>query len=198
MNDSRKNSDQENERSPETDNEAIKNSGDVNADKLQKSYDPNKDAPDYPHYPASEDLLNPSNDVERADVDVESITRAGNIAENAPSAGSVVSQDGGEFPTANGDDDEDDLGIVPGTEADVTKEDLLLLGPKDQDMDLGEDEAYKDKGFPLEQTGEDLDVPGEELDDSNEELGEEDEENNYYSLGGDNHENLEEDQAGQE
>ena len=33
----------------------------------------------------------------------------------------------------------------------------------------------------------DLDVPGSELDDDNEEIGEEDEENNYYSLGGDNH-----------
>ena len=50
----------------------------------------------------------------------------------------------------------------------------------------------------LNQTGKDLDVPGEELDDANEEIGEEDEENNYYSIGGDNHENLEEDQAGQE
>ena len=37
-----------------------------------------------------------------------------------------------------------------------------------------------------------LDVPGAEDDDANEDIGEEDEENNYYSLGGDNHENLEE------
>jgi hypothetical protein len=41
----------------------------------------------------------------------------------------------------------------------------------------------------------DLDIPGAELDDANEEIGREDEENNYYSLGGDNHKNLEEDQA---
>lgn len=40
--------------------------------------------------------------------------------------------------------------------------------------------------------GEDLDVPGAELDDADEGIGEEDEENNYYSLGGDNHEDLEE------
>jgi hypothetical protein len=38
-------------------------------------------------------------------------------------------------------------------------------------------------------------VPGADLDDNEEELGEEDEENNYYSLGGDRHENLEEDQS---
>jgi len=40
-----------------------------------------------------------------------------------------------------------------------------------------------------------LDVPGAELDDADEEIGEEDEENNYYSLGGDNHEDLEEDKG---
>lgn len=41
----------------------------------------------------------------------------------------------------------------------------------------------------------DLDIPGAELDDEDEAIGREDEENNYYSLGGDNHEDLEEDQA---
>jgi len=43
-----------------------------------------------------------------------------------------------------------------------------------------------------DQSGDELDVPGTELDDANELIGEEDEENNYYSLGGDNHEDLEE------
>jgi hypothetical protein len=38
-----------------------------------------------------------------------------------------------------------------------------------------------------------LDVPGSELDDADEKIGEEDEENNYYSLGGDRHDDLEED-----
>lgn len=41
--------------------------------------------------------------------------------------------------------------------------------------------------------GTDLDVPGADLDDDLEEIGSEDEENNYYSLGGDNHKDLEED-----
>jgi hypothetical protein len=40
--------------------------------------------------------------------------------------------------------------------------------------------------------GEDLDIPGSELDDQQEDIGSEDEENNYYSLGGDNHLDLEE------
>lgn len=40
----------------------------------------------------------------------------------------------------------------------------------------------------LDAKGEDLDVPGSDLDDAQEEIGSEDEENNYYSLGGDDHE----------
>ena len=65
-----------------------------------------------------------------------------------------------------------------------------------------EDIYKKEKEIPFEETGdnklnaklsEDLDVPGADLDDENEEIGEEDEENNYYSLGGDNHNDLDED-----
>ncbi|MBC9931672.1 hypothetical protein [Chitinophaga qingshengii] len=44
-----------------------------------------------------------------------------------------------------------------------------------------------------DKTGDDLDVPGAELDDEEEAIGEEDEENNLYSLGGDRHRDLEED-----
>jgi hypothetical protein len=46
---------------------------------------------------------------------------------------------------------------------------------------------WNEKGVDDSLTGEDLDVPGSELDDASEKIGEEDEENNYYSLGGDNH-----------
>ena len=42
-------------------------------------------------------------------------------------------------------------------------------------------------------SGEDLDIPGAELDNEMEEIGSEDEENNFYSIGGDNHNDLEED-----
>jgi hypothetical protein len=188
---------EENERDPLTDNEAIKNTDDVGRDKLQKDNINKPAPPGYPGYPASEDLLNPSNTTERADVDVERISRAGRVADEVPASGSTISTHDMELPETGDLDDDEDLGIVEGTEADVTKEDLLILGPKDQDMDMGEDEDVKG-GFPLELTGEDLDVPGEELDDPNEDIGEEDEENNYYSLGGDNHESLEEDQAGQQ
>ena len=46
-----------------------------------------------------------------------------------------------------------------------------------------------------EDRGADLDIPGAELDDPDEAVAEEDEENNYYSLGGDNHNDLEEDNS---
>lgn len=41
-------------------------------------------------------------------------------------------------------------------------------------------------------SGSDLDVPGSELDDEMEDVGSEDEENNYYSIGGDEHSDLDE------
>jgi hypothetical protein len=44
-------------------------------------------------------------------------------------------------------------------------------------------------------SAQDLDIPGSELDDDKEAIGSEDEENNSYSLGGDNHEDLEEPRA---
>jgi hypothetical protein len=44
--------------------------------------------------------------------------------------------------------------------------------------------------------GNGLDIPGSELDDEQEKIGAEDEENNYYSLGLDNHNELEENSEG--
>lgn len=50
-----------------------------------------------------------------------------------------------------------------------------------------------EKDFNDDVSGNDLDIPGAELDDNQENIGSEDEENNYYSIGGDNHNDLEED-----
>lgn len=49
-----------------------------------------------------------------------------------------------------------------------------------------------EKDFLDDVSGSDLDVPGSELDDELENIGSEDEENNYYSLGGDEQNMLEE------
>lgn len=56
-------------------------------------------------------------------------------------------------------------------------------------------EQENEKDFEEDETGADLDIPGAELDDENEAIGSEDEENNYYSVGGDNHNDLEEEKG---
>lgn len=103
-------------------------------------------------------------------------------------------------------DEDDDFDIVMGTEADVTKEDLLLLGDKDQDQDMDDDELIGTTGLDdtdfegdvlneasgtVFSTGEDLDVPeGGENDPGSDAAGEADEENSYYSLGSDNNDEM--------
>ncbi len=65
---------------------------------------------------------------------------------------------------------------------------------KEKEMSFDEtDEDKLVKGKTNKKLGPGLDIPGSELDDGDEEIGEEDEENNYYSLGGDDHNDLEED-----
>jgi hypothetical protein len=68
------------------------------------------------------------------------------------------------------------------------------INPDDNSVIPGNEQkdAMNEKDFEEDMTGNDLDIPGAELDDKDEEIGEEDEENNYYSLGGDNHDDLEE------
>ena len=68
---------------------------------------------------------------------------------------------------------------------DISK--IKITSPGDEvDSDIGLE-------FNEDVIGSDLDIPGSELDDRQEMLGSEDEENNYYSLGGDDHNNLDED-----
>ena len=56
-----------------------------------------------------------------------------------------------------------------------------------------EAETPNEKDFEQMMSGSDLDIPGSELDNDLEDIGSEDEENNYYSLGGEVHNNLDED-----
>ena len=60
------------------------------------------------------------------------------------------------------------------------------FGNYNAESDIGQE-------FSIHISGSDLDIPGSELDDEQEMTGSEDEENNYYSLGGDDHNNLDED-----
>lgn len=69
--------------------------------------------------------------------------------------------------------------------------------PANEDIyEVEKKEAFDESGLSdlkkKSDLGGDLDIPGAELDDANESIGEEDEENNYYSLGGDSHSDLDE------
>lgn len=69
------------------------------------------------------------------------------------------------------------------------------LDPEDvsKEKEINNDNGkWNEKDFDDNHSGDDLDVPGSELDDDQEEIGSEDEENNYYSTGGDAHNNLDE------
>jgi hypothetical protein len=170
--------------------------------------------PGYPHYPSKEDITNPDNNNGKLPVNEDYITLP--ETRDIPEQGDIVPAplDGiGDITISSADEedlvsgdsldalsDDDEVKIVMGTEADVTAEDLQLLGAIDGDMDAGEDEdtpsakwlddtdtdgepLNEQSGHSIASTGEDLDVPGSEADDANENIGEEDEENNYYSLG---------------
>ncbi|MEO6915119.1 MAG: hypothetical protein ABI151_05215 [Chitinophagaceae bacterium] len=175
-------------------NEATRNNESVEERKKNDPEEQPDNLPGYPHYNPREDILDPDNDVLRVDVDVEKITREKTVNNEDILAGAPSAVDSGMEKPADVDP-EDDLGIVAGTDADLTPDDLLALGAIDEDMDMGDDEAMATTGPNYIAGGDDLDVPGDELDDKDEAIGEEDEENNYYSLGGESKDSLEEDNA---
>lgn len=74
-------------------------------------------------------------------------------------------------------------------EFDIDPEDI---SKKKNSIQIDNTSELNEKDFEKDQTAEDLDIPGTELDDDLENIGSEDEENNYYSLGGDDHNDLDE------
>lgn len=72
------------------------------------------------------------------------------------------------------------------------------MNPEDLTKNKSENElpGTQNEKFPEnDRSGSDLDIPGVELDDEQESVGSEDEENNSYSLGGDDHNDLDEDRT---
>lgn len=63
---------------------------------------------------------------------------------------------------------------------------------KNQPVEMQKSAAVNELNFAEDKSGDDLDVPGSEQDNEQEAIGSEDEENNYYSIGGDNHNDLDE------
>ena len=135
--------------------------------------------PGYPLYSPEEDIMNKG---KRVDIDVD-----------ADSTSSIEKLNSDLNKKSNKIDNTEKL--IDGR-SELTKEDFEALGPKDLSLDMGEDEELlKHRVYPVDFTGEDIDVPGSELDDAREAIGAEDEENNNYSIGGDRHEDLEEDKS---
>ena len=86
--------------------------------------------------------------------------------------------------------DTDDIYNREQVESEVDPEDITKIKAPDSKDKKG---AKNEKDFKEDMSGDDLDVPGSELDDQQEIIGSEDEENNYYSIGGDRHDELDED-----
>ncbi|KAA2239763.1 hypothetical protein F0L74_26595 [Chitinophaga agrisoli] len=133
-----------------------------------------QDDPDQP----SEEALIPSQADLSAKESVEYFTPSGELP------GELESEDDQELT-----EDDATPEIIPGTEADVTADDLAALGPRDEDQDDGDDENVRARDILVSERDEEsdeeedgLDVPGAEDDDEMEEIGAEDEENNDYSL----------------
>jgi hypothetical protein len=101
--------------------------------------------------------------------------------------------------------DKDNKKKFPGYPENPPKEDVFnqlkeetALNPEDITKQKAPNEkpgTRNEKDFEDDKSGSDLDIPGSELDDAQEKIGNEDEENNYYSLGGDAHNDLEEDKG---
>jgi hypothetical protein len=168
----------------------------MNNPEQNKKDQKDKDFPGYPAYPPSEDITKQGSKVQAEEY--------GTIHTPVRNATGEATEQRADIPAQaiNASDS-----LNPDT--DVTPEDVAMLSAAEQNRNMAKPDAEEamldttdEDGDPLNEpqgtydaTGADLDVPGSEADDGNEDIGEEDEENNYYSLGGDNHENLEEDSA---
>ena len=199
-----------------TDNQKDKSRSNIPDDSSSKPMDSKKDVknspdektdqdfPGYPHYPANEDIMDKRTGNHKIDANLENISSS-NKTGVSQRYSADNDQDKEETTTGSGDDD---LGIKEGTDADVTEEDKRVLDNLDntysQDnvnlaratldsADFDGDELNED-GFGERLSGSDLDIPGE-TDETDPGRIRGDEENRYYSIGGDRHEDLEEDSS---
>ncbi|RYY85533.1 MAG: hypothetical protein EOO15_16740 [Chitinophagaceae bacterium] len=192
-----------------------------------------QDFPGYPHYPSREDIMDKRTDSHQVDLDVENLPNSKNLSgvsqrfrgnsatnreEGDAGRGASGEANEGESDALRASDgrrreigvpqdvDNGDLGMRPGTEADVDEEEARALANTDRgttdsanlrraaldDRDF-EGELLNEASFGPGHTSGDLDIPEETDETQTESMGQGDEENKYYSLGGDRHEPNEED-----
>lgn len=77
-------------------------------------------------------------------------------------------------------------------EEDIDPEDITSMKSPNDDNRFGKN---NEKDFSEDKSGSDLDVPDSDSDAAQGNSGNEDEENSYYSLGGDDHDDLDEDRG---
>ncbi len=139
--------------------------------------------PGYPLYAPAEDIMNQG---KRVNADLEELD---SVKNNVPAS---ISKLPGLSAIESVDKMDAEGALETPDQFAITSEDMEALGEKDLSMDMGDDEELKHRTTLVDFSGNDLDVPGAELDDEQESIGSEDEENNNYSLGGGNHNDLEE------
>jgi hypothetical protein len=163
------------------DEEKNKASDSSHVEKPKNEKEPYANQPLPGEYPPAEDIMNRRNETQRANIDPDSLTRT-------PGA-----------PNMPPEETDDSVAASPTrrrtrtkNESDLTKEDYEALGPRDLSLDGGDDEQLKHRVYPVDFAAKDLDVPNGD-DERRDAAGQVDEENDHYSLGGDDKENLEED-----
>jgi len=150
-----------------------KTSTNVTGSKSEKHTE-EEEFPGYPLYPAGEDIMNRS---KRVDVDINTA-----LENNQPLKDEVSKPNAPNLGTSE-------------KNSDLTSDDFQALASDEIEF-TGDDEVLTNRPWPVDFAAEDLDIPGSEEDDAREQIGAEDEENNPYSIGGENHEDLEEDRSG--
>jgi len=163
------------------------------------------DFPGYPHYPKTEDIMDGRSDAERVNVDVENLPNFHNATTpHRLNPGIEAERSDNSSPTGDGMDT--DLGIEMGTEADVTPEERKMLEDDmyyptqdedrlrqarldDTDLD-GEKLNEESFGAGQAESGSDLDMDTDADETASDAMGQGDEENQYFSLGSAENDNV--------
>jgi hypothetical protein len=173
----------------------------------QKDDKRDEDFPGYPHYNKKEDIMDGRSDTERVSVDIESLpsfhnaTTSHRLNPNTAAIDSPTDRD-----RTDNDGMDTDLGIEMGTEADVSAEERIMLEDDmyypTQDEDRLRQARLDDSDFDGEklneesfgagqaESGSDLDMDSNAEETVSHATEQDDEENQYWSLGGGENDNI--------
>lgn len=184
-----------------TNNRPDPNDRDMTENRLEQNSSVPNDLPDSPR--DQEKLRNEETYIDLPDVKDIPGQEFINTAPVGSMADTTISSADEEGTNVFDRDDSQDLRIR-GNDSDVSRGEKIALQQIDYMPTTDEDnlanarmdsvdfqnEPLNEKSFGEERSGDDLDVPGSELDDAMEQIGEEDEENNDYSLGSADNDNV--------